>query len=145
MHLVSGGHLSWECPNCSRAMRAVSPLERDSYRSSLFQWLFICVTLGRVIHTTRIDSRDLGFSLTDNWCVVWDPPLVAQLYCSSYRCLTSHRPHDIVEDTSVHSSDYRLTTLQPLGSRASRDTGPRHSRDPPYVGPLPLGLRGPPC
>jgi len=21
--------------------------------------------------------RGLGFSLTDNWCVVWDPPLMA--------------------------------------------------------------------
>jgi len=30
---------------------------------------------------------DLGFSLTDNWCVVWDPPLVAQL-----RCLTRRGP-----------------------------------------------------
>ena len=41
-----------------------------------------------VVHTTAFPTphartpRDLGFSLTDNWCVVWDPPLVAQLYCS---------------------------------------------------------------
>ena len=47
-----------------------------------FQWLYTCVTPKRVIHSTRMDSRDLGFSLSDNWCVVWDPRLVAQLYCS---------------------------------------------------------------
>jgi len=38
-------------------------------------------------------------------------------------------------------SDRRLTTLRPFGSRASRDTGPRHSRDPPYAGPPLLAVK----
>jgi len=88
-----------------------------------------------------MDSHDLGFSLIDNWCVVRDPPLVAQLCCSSHRCPTSHRPHDIAEDTSVHPSDRRLTTLRHLGSRALRDTDPRHSWDPPYAGPPLLAVK----
>jgi len=88
-----------------------------------------------------MDSHDLDFSLTDNWCVVWDPPLVVQLCCSSHRCPTSHRRRDIVEDTSVHPSDRRLTTLRHLGSRASRDTGLRYSWDPPYAGPSLLAVK----
>ena len=67
--------------------------------------------------------------------MVWDPPLVAQLCCSSHRCLISHRPHYIAEDTSVHPGDRCLTTLRHLGSRASRDTGPRCSWDLAYVAP----------
>jgi len=55
------GHPSWKCPSCSR-----------------------------VIPTTGMDSRGLGFSLTDNWCVVWGPPFMAQPYCLSHRCLISH-------------------------------------------------------
>jgi len=75
--------------------------------------------------------RDLGFSLTGNWCVVWGPPLVAQLSCSSHRCPISHRPHP---------GDQSLTTLRHLGPRASRDTGPRRSWDPTYVAPSLLAV-----
>jgi len=78
--------------------------------SYLFQWLFTYVTSERVIHTTRMDPRDLCFSLTDNWCVVWGPPFMAQFYCLSHRCPISHRPHYIIEDTSVHLGDHSPTT-----------------------------------
>jgi len=79
--------------------------------------------------------RDLGFSLADNWCVVWDPPLVTQLCCLSHRCPLSHRPPYIIEDTLVHLGDRSLTTLRHLDSCALRDTGPRYSWDPAYVAP----------
>ena len=39
----------------------------------------LCVTPKRVVHSTCMGTRDLGFSLTDNWCVIWDPLLVAHL------------------------------------------------------------------
>jgi len=65
----------------------------------------------------------------DNWCVVWDPPLVTQLRCLSHRCLMSHRPHRIAKDTYAHPGEQRLTTLRHLGSRALRDTGPCRSWD----------------
>ena len=117
------------CHACS------SPLERDPHRSYLFQWLFTCLTPERVIHTTHMDPRDLGFSLIDNWCVVWGPPFMAQFYFLSHRCPISHRPHYTVEDTSVHPGDRRLTTPWHLGSRALRDTGPRLSWNPAYVTP----------
>jgi len=102
------GHPSWERPSCSRAMRVASPLERHPYKSYLFQWLFTCVTPERVIHTTRMDSHDLGFSLTDNWCVVWDPPLVAQLCCSSHRCLTSLHCRGHISTSWWSMSDHSL-------------------------------------
>ena len=69
-------HKLFTCHACS------SPLERGPRRSFLFQWLYTHVTPECVIHPTRMDSRDLGYSHTDNLCVVWDPPLVAQLCCS---------------------------------------------------------------
>jgi len=56
----------------------------------------------RVIHTTRMDPSWTRFLPIDNWCVFWDPPLVAQLCCLSHRCPMSHRPHCIAEDTSAH-------------------------------------------
>jgi len=79
--------------------------------------------------------RDLDFSLTNNWCVVWDPPLVAQLCCLSHWCSISHRPHYIHEDTLAHPGDRCLTTLWYFGARALRNTGPCRAWDPPYVGP----------
>ena len=68
--------------------------------------------------------HDLGFSLTDNWCVIWDPPFVTQLCCSSHRCPICHRPRYTAEDTSAHPGDQSLTTLRHLGSHALRDIGP---------------------
>ena len=84
--------------------------------------------------------RDLGFSLTGNWCVVRDPPLDAQLCCSSHRCPMSHLPHYVAKDTSSYPGDRCLTTLQHLGSRALRDTGPHRSWDPAYVAPSLLAV-----
>ena len=78
------GHPYWERPSCSRAMHVAHPWNVTLTGRIFFQWLFICVTPERVIHTTRMGSRDLGFSLADNWRVVWDPPLVAQFCCSSH-------------------------------------------------------------
>jgi len=56
--------------------------------------------------------RDLSFSLTDNWRVIWDPLLVAHLYLlfgfpmSDLSTLSS--------GTSVHPDDECLTTLGSL-------------------------------
>jgi len=41
----------------------------------------LCVTPERFVHSTCMGTRDLGFSLIDNWCVIWDPLLAAHLYC----------------------------------------------------------------
>ena len=46
------------CHACS------SPLERDPHESYLSSGSTLCVTPERVIHSTRMDSRDQGFSLT---------------------------------------------------------------------------------
>jgi len=78
--------------------------------------------------------RDLGFSLTDNWCVVWDPPLMAQLCCLSHRCPMSHRPHYIAEDTSVHPGDRLDHSSAPWLTCLARH------QPTPLVGP---NLRGP--
>jgi len=109
-----------------------SSLECDLHRSYLSSGYILVLRLKRVIHSTRMDSHDLGFSLTDNWCVVWDPPLVAQLYCLGLMSDLS----TLSSDTSVHPSDRCLTTLWFLGARASRDTGPRRSWDPTSVAPI---------
>jgi len=75
------GHPSWECPSCSCAMHAthlwnVTLAGRISSSGSL---LVLRLNASSTPHAWA--PRDLGFSLTDNWCVVWDPPLVAQLWC----------------------------------------------------------------
>jgi len=44
------------------------------------------VTPECVIHSIRMDPRDVGFPLTNNWRVIWDPLLVAQLYYLGFRC-----------------------------------------------------------
>jgi len=127
------GHPSWECPSYPRAMHAAHPWNvtlTGRYSSSL---LVLRLNTSSTPHART--PRDLGFSLSYNWCVVWDPPLVAQLCCLSHRCPMSHRPHYTVEDTSVHLGDRLLTTPRHFGSRALRDTGPRCSWDPTYVAP----------
>jgi len=66
-----------------------------------------------------MDSRDLGFSLSDNWCVVWIhpswPSSTVRVPMSDLSTLSS--------GTSIHAGDRCLTTLWLLGARASRDTG----------------------
>jgi len=63
----------------------------------------LCVTPERVVHSTRMGTCDLGFSLTDNWCVIWDPLLVAYLYCLGLRCPTS--PHCLVASRYILMTD----------------------------------------
>jgi len=83
------GHPSWECPSCSRVMHAAHPwnVTLTGRISSSDSLLVLHLNASSTPHART--SRDLGFSLTDNWCVVWDPPLVAQLCCLSHyvRCL----------------------------------------------------------
>ena len=91
VHLTFGVTRLWECPRCFTRHACSSPLERDPHRSCLSSGSILCVTPERVIHSTRMGPRDLGFSLNDNWCVVWDPPLVVQFYCLGSRCpISSH-------------------------------------------------------
>lgn len=127
----------------------------DPHKSYLSQWLFTRVTPERIIHTTHMDSSWSRLLPAGNWCVVWDPPLVAQL-----RCFNLPRS----EDTSVYTNDWCLTTHRPSGilsARHSRHTicgthltwsrpdhsstpwaccmqgvGPCHSWDPAYVAPV---------
>ena len=125
------GYPSWEFSSCSHAMHAAHPwnvtlMGRISSNGSLL------VSRQNTSSTPYAWApRDPGFSLIGNWCVVWDPPLVAQLCCLSHRCLTPLH----CEDTSTHPGDQSLTTLRCLGACALRDTDPCHSWDPPYVGP----------
>jgi len=63
----------------------------------------LCVTPERVVHSTHMGTHDLGFSLTDNWCVIWDPLLVAHLYCLGFRCPTS--PHCLVASRYILMTD----------------------------------------
>jgi len=107
-------------------------LEHDLHRSYLSSGSVLVLRLKRIIHSTRMDPHDLGFSLTNNWCVVWNPPLVAQLYCSSPMSDLS----TLSSGTSVHPGDRWLTTLWFPGARASQDTGPHRSWDPAYVAPI---------
>jgi len=87
----------------------------------------------RVIHTTRMDSRDPGFSLTANWCVVWDPPLVAQLCCSSHWCSTSL--HYLVTRRYILAAE----VWPPFGTLAQVPReNPRRSWDPTFMAPSPL-------
>jgi len=97
-----------------------------------FQWLYACVTPERVIYSTRMDSRDLGFSLTDNWYVIWDPPFVVQLWCSSPRCSTS--PHCLV----VHRYILETNVWPHFGSLAHvpRETLAHAARGTPLTWPL---------
>jgi len=125
------GHPSWECPSCSRAMHATHPwnVTLTGRISSSVSLLVLRLNTSSTPHAWI--PGDLGFSLTDNWCVVWGPPLVAQLSCSSHRCPISHHPHP---------GDRSLTTLRNLGPRASPDTGPHRSWDPAYVAPPLLAI-----
>jgi len=97
-----------------------------------FQWLYTCVMPKCVIHSTRMDSRDLGFSLliTGVWSGIhlsW-PSSVVRVPMSNLSILSS--------GTLVHPGDRCLTTLWLLGACASRDTGPCRSWDLAYVAPI---------
>jgi len=75
--------------------------------------------------------RDLCFSLTGNWCMVWDPPHVAQLSCLTRRCLRT-RQHILMRPMPDHSSTSWARRLQ--------GTSPRRSWDPAYVAPRLLAV-----
>jgi len=55
-------------------------------------------------------TRDLGFSLTNNWCMIWDPLLVAHLYCLDLMSDLS----TLFSDKSVDPDDRCLNTLGSL-------------------------------
>ena len=63
----------------------------------------LCVMPECVIHSTCMGTRDLGFSLTDNWCVICDPLLVAHLYCLDLRSPTS--PHCLATSRYIPMTD----------------------------------------
>jgi len=134
------GHPFWECPSYSRAMHAAHPwnVTLTGRISSSGSLLVLRLNASSSPHAWA--PCDLGFSLTDNWRMVRDPLLVAQLCCSNHRFSISHRPHYAPEDTSAHLGDRSLTTLRHLGSRALRDTGPRRSWDPACVAPSLLAI-----
>jgi len=68
-----------------------------------FQWLYtLCHTWTRRPLYMQV-NRDLGFSLTDNWCVIWDPPLMAHVYCFGFRCPTS--PYCLVASRYILMTD----------------------------------------
>jgi len=77
--------------------------ERDPRRSYPSSGSILCVTPERVIHSTRMGPRDLGFSLTDSWRVIWDPPLVAHLYYLGFQFLTS--PHCLMARRYILMTD----------------------------------------
>ena len=97
------GHPPLGVPQLFTCHACNSPLECDPHRSYLSSGSTLCVTPERVIHSTRMNPRNLGFSLTDNWCLVWDPPLVAQLYCLDSRCPIS--PHCLVARRYILMTD----------------------------------------
>jgi len=41
----------------------------DPFRPYSSSGSVLCVTSKRVVHSTCMGTRDLGFSLTNNWCV----------------------------------------------------------------------------
>ena len=111
-----------------------------------------------VLHLTASSTthawgpRDLGFSLTDNWGVVWDPPLVAQLYRLTCRGPRTHQ-HILMTDAwplldtlgilpvrhpertacGTHLTWPRLDhSLTPWACRL-QGAGPCRSSDPAYV------------
>ena len=83
------GHPSWECPSCSRAMYAAHlwNMTLTGHISSSGSLFVLHLSASSTPHEWA--PHYLGFSLTGNWCVVWDPPLVAQICCMSHRCSTS--------------------------------------------------------
>jgi len=77
--------------------------ERDPCRPYSSSGSVLCVMSERVVLSTRMGTRDLGFSLTDNWCVIWDPLLVAHLYFLGFRCPTS--PYYLVASRYILMTD----------------------------------------
>ena len=64
--------------------------------------LILCVTPERIVQSTRIGTRDLGFSLTDNWRVIWDPLPVAHLLLFGF---SMSDLSTLSSSKSVHSDD----------------------------------------
>ena len=108
------GHSSWECPSCSRAMHAAYPwnVTLTGLSSPSGSLLVLRLNVSYTPHAWIL--RDLGFSLTGNWCVVWDPPLVAQLHCLTWPCPRT-RQHILMTDA--------WTLLNPLGVPFPRHSG----------------------
>ena len=65
----------------SVTMHAVYPWNVTLTGRITFSGSFLVLRLNASSTPHAWTPRDLGFSLTGNWCVVWDPPLVAQLFC----------------------------------------------------------------
>jgi len=97
-------------------------MEHDPYESYLSSDSTLCVMPERVIHSTRMGPRDLGFSLTDNWRVIWDLPLVVMFLMSDLSTLSS--------GTSIHPDNFSWL----LGARALRILA-HATRGPVYVAP----------
>jgi len=95
-----------------------------------FQWLY-CVTPKCVIHSTRMDTRDLGFSFTDNWYVSG----IHLSWSSSVVRVPMSDLFTLLSGTLVHPDDRCLTTLRFLSAHTSRDTSPRCSWDLALHGP----------
>ena len=103
VHLISRVTRLWECPSYSRAMHVARPWSWPLAGHILLVAFILCVTPERVVHSTCMDTRDLGFSLIDNRCVIWDPLLVAHLYFLGFRGLTS--PHCLVASRYILMTD----------------------------------------
>ena len=123
VHLISGVSRLWECPSYYACN---SPLNVTLVGHILPVALIICVTPERVVHSTRIGTRDLGFSLTDNSCVTWDPLLVTHLLLFGFPI---YDLSTLFSGKSVHPDDWCLTTLGSLAhvlcgvlARAARGT-----------------------
>jgi len=111
------GHPSCECPICSRAMHAVYPwnVTLTGRISSSGSLLVLRLNASSTPHTWT--PRDLGFSLTGNWCVVWDPPLVAQLFCLTCRGPRTHQ-HILMTDAWPLLDPLGVLSMRHLGSTA---------------------------
>jgi len=77
--------------------------ERDPRRPYSSIGFVLYVTPERAVLSTHMGTRDLDISLTDNRCVIWDPLLVAHLYCLGFRCPTS--PYYLVASWYILMTD----------------------------------------
>ena len=126
------GHPFWWCPNYSRVMHAASLGNPNPNGQSWLPRLFTRVTPSYAIHTTRMGTLWLrppptSGCFTDNWCLSWYPPFVAQFNCLNHRLSMSHRPYSVAEDTSAYLGDRRPTTNRHTGS--CRLWGPAYVAD----------------
>jgi len=153
------GHPSWECPSCSHAMHAVYPWDVTLTGLISPSGSLLVLRLNASSTPQAWNPRNLGFSLTDNWCVVWDPPLVAQLHCLTRQGLrtrqhilmTEARP--LLDPLGVLFARHpgrtacgtHLTWPRPDHSSTPwacrlQGAGPCRSRDPTYVVPRLLAV-----